>query len=343
MDWSRSYAAHWRVHRVNPSTWADGERVRGIDSVSVTKDGTGDAPLIDSASVSVTNSALPRGWYRVVMVAEQDGATERVELATFELMRTGGSVDHGVPTESVTARSVLYPANAYELSPGQYAPAGSNGAEYAGQLLRLNCVAPVVVEGRGFALAANVVPEQGASALELAWEVVRAGGYRISTDGHGTIRVQPVPTEPALSLDLAHAALLQPKVDYAEDYGDVPNRFKVWEGASFAQATNTDPTSPTSYQSVGYWTDDSETNPVRVDGETLDAYAARMLAERSVVRRERTYRRKWWPGVVPGDLVRGSLASVRLDGDLRVERQSIACGTGITVTERSVMEVSTWT
>ena len=343
MDWSRSYAAHWRVHRVNPATWADGEQVGGIDSVAVTKDGTGDVPLIDSGSVSATNADLPRGWYRIVMIAEQGGDVERVELATLELVRTGGSVDHGVPTDSVTARSVLYPASVYQLSPGQYAPAGSDGAEYAAQLLRLNCVAPVVVEGRGFALAHNVVPEQGASALDLAWQVARAGGYRISTDGHGTIRVQPIPTDPALSLDLAHAALLQPKVDYAEDYGDVPNRFKVWEGALFAQAVNTDLSSPTGYPSVGYWIDESENNPVRVDGETLDAYAARMLAERSVVRRERTYRRKWWPGVVPGDLVRGSLASVRLDGDLRVERQSFACGAGITVTERAVMEVRTWT
>lgn len=343
MDWSRTLSCRWRVHRVDAATWADGEELRGVDAVSVVRDATGDAPLVESGTVTVTNADVPRGWYRVVMLAQQDGATERVELATFELARTGGSVDHGVPTDTLTARSVLHPASVLELSPGQYAPAGSDGAEYAAGLLRLNCVAPVVVDGPGFALAAPVVPAQGASALDLAWQVARAGGYRIAIDGDGTIRVGPVPTEPALLLDLAHAALLQPKVDYSDDYGDVPNRYRVWEDAAYAEAVNDDPTSPTSRPSVGYWVDASDSNPVRVDGETLDAYAARMLAELSVVRRERTYRRKWWPGVRPGDVVRGSLASVRLDGDMRVERQSLSCGAGVTVTERAVMEVSTWT
>lgn len=343
MDWSRSYASHWRVHRVNPDTWADGDVVAGVDSVSVTRDATGDAPLIDSGTVTVTNATLQRGYYRIVMLAEQDGARERVELATLELVRTGGSVDHGAPTDSVTARSVLYPASAYELSPGQYAPAGSDGAKYAAALLRLNCVAPVVVDGEGFALAGNVVPEQGTTALGLAWQVVRAGGWRITTDGDGTIRVSPNPTEPALLLDSARAALVEPKVDYADAYDGVPNRFRVWDGAAYAEATNTDPDSPTSRPSVGYWVDASDANPTRIAGETLDAYARRRLAELSVVRRERTYRRKWWPGVGVGDVVRGSLASVRLDGDMRVERQSLACGAGVTVTERAAMEVSTWT
>lgn len=343
MDWSRTYAAHWRVHRVNPDTWADGAAVAGVDSVSVTRDATGDATLIDSGTVSVTNTELPRGYYRIVMVAEQDGETERVELATLELVRTGGSVDHGVPTDSVTARSVLYPASVCELSPGQYAPAGADGAAYAAALLRLNCVAPVTVDGDGFALASNVVPEQGTTALGLAWQVVRAGGWRISTDGHGTIHVAPPATDPALLLDSAHAALVQPQVDYSDSYDGVPNRYRVWEGAAYAQATNEDPTSPTSRPSVGYWIDASDANPTRIAGETLDAYARRRLAELSVVRRERTYKRKWWPGVAPGDVVRGSLASVRLDGDMRVERQSLACGAGVIVTERAAMEVSTWT
>lgn len=343
MDWSRTYSCRWRVHRVDPATWADGEVLRGVDSVSVTRDATGDAPLVDSGSVAVTGATVPRGWYRVVLLAEQDGATERVELVTFELAGSGGSVDHGVPTDTLVARSVLHPASVLELSPGQYAPAGADGAEYAAELLRLNCVAPVAVDGAGFALASPVVPQQGASALDLAWQVARAGGYRIATDGDGTIRVGPVPTEPSLLLDLAHAALLQPKVDYSEDLADVPNRFTVWEGAWRAQAVNDDPASPTGFPQVGYWVDASDSNPVRVDGETLDAYAARRLSELSVVRRERTYRRKWWPGVRPGDLVRGSLASVRLDGDMRVERQSMACGAGVTVTERASMEVSTWT
>ena len=342
LDWQRSYSSSWRVYRVNPETWADAERAEGIDSITVTKDATGDAPLMESGTVTVTNADLPRGYYRVAMVAMQDGAVERVDVATLELVRGKGTVDHGVPTDTVTARSVLYPASTLELSPSRYAPAGSDGAEYAAALLRLNCVAPVEVVGAGFPLAGHVVPEEGESALSVAWRVCKAGGHVIRITGNGTIRVMPRPTAPAVTLDGTSASLLLPSVDYGDSYDGIPNRFTVTEGANRVTVTNEDEGSPTSYQSVGYWIDESERNPTRIGGETLDAYARRRLAELSVVRMERTYKRKWWPEVYPLDVVRASLASVRLDGDLRIERQSLECGAGITVTERAVKEVSTW-
>ena len=342
LDWQRSYASAWRVYRVNPETWADAERVEGIDSITVTRDATGDAPLMESGTVTVTNADLPRGWYRVAMVAEQDGTRERVDVATLELVRGKGTVNHASQTDSVTARSVLYPASTYELSPSQYAPAGSDGAEYAARLLRLNCVAPVEVVGDGFPLAGNVVPEEGESALSVAWRVVDAGGHVIRITGDGTIRVMPRPTTPALELDGAGASLLLPSVDYGDSYDGVPNRLRVTEGANRVTVTNEDAASPTSRQQVGYWIDESERNPTRVGGETLDAYARRRLAELSTVRMARTYTRTWWPEVYPLDVVRASLASVRLDGDLRIERQSLECGAGITVTERAALEVRTW-
>ena len=52
--------------------------------------------------------------------------------------------------------------------------------------------------------------------------------------------------------------------------------------------------------------------------------------------------REWYPGVLVGSVVRGSVSSVGLDGDMRVERQSITCGAGITVEERAVKEVKAW-
>ena len=342
LDWQRSYSSTWRVYRVNPETWADGDRVEGIDSITITKDATGKAALMESGTVAATNAAIPRGYYRIAMVAEQDGARERVDVATLELVRNGGKTDHGVPTDSVTARSVLYPASVYELSPSQYAPAGSDGAQYAARLLRLNCVAPVEVVGEGFPLAGNVVPEEGESALSVAWRVCDAGGHVIRITGSGEIHVMPRPTEPAVTLDGTSASLVLPSVDYGDTYDGIPNRFTVTEGTNRVVVTNEDASSPTSYQQVGYWIDESERNPTRIGGETLDAYARRRLAELSVVRMERTYKRKWWPEVYPHDVVRASLASVRLDGDLRIERQSLECGAGITVTERAAKEVSTW-
>lgn len=341
-DWARSYASHWRVFRVNPSTWADGEPLNGVDSLDAVRDSSGEAPLIDSGTVRVTGEPPERGWYRFVMTAEQDGTIERVDAITLELSGTGGAHDHGIDTTEMIGRSTLYPASVYRLEPGQYAPAGSDGAEYAARLLRLNCVAPVVVHG-GFRLASNVVPERGVEALELAWQVVRAGGYIIQIAGNGTIHILPEPTEPALLLDRAAASLLLPKISYKDDYADVPNRYKVTEGDSWAVAENVDPTSAVGLPNVGYWVDaEPDDNPVRIGGETLHAYARRRLMELSTITSERTYTRKWWPGVLPGDVVQGSMASVHLEGNLRVVRQSLACGAGIAVTEMATREVKLW-
>lgn len=344
LDWRRSYASTWRVYAVNPATWADADPISGVSSVSVTRDASGAAPLIDSGSISVTNATeLPRGYYRIVMYATQDGTTDRIDVATLEFVRMKGSVNYGVSTDSITGYSVLYPASTLDLDPGQYAPAGANGAEYAASLLRLNCIAPVVVDGPGFALATNVVPSGDVTALQLAWEVLAAGGYTMQVHGDGEIHILPRPTEPAIELDAVNAALVRPGIDYTDTYDGIPNRLRVTEGSLLAVAVNDSIESPTSRLSVGYWIDASESNPVRTEGETLDAYALRALHERSVVTQERTYKRKWWPDVYPGDIARGSIASVRLDGDLRITRQALACGAGIEVTERAQMEVSTWT
>ena len=92
----------------------------------------------------------------------------------------------------------------------------------------------------------------------------------------------------------------------------------------------------------GYRHDVVDTSPVRVGGETLAAYCARRLEEESVVLDTRIYRREYWPGVVPGDLVLGSLAGDGLDGLMRVRRQSLTCQQGIVVEEEAQREVGTW-
>ena len=76
--------------------------------------------------------------------------------------------------------------------------------------------------------------------------------------------------------------------------------------------------------------------------ETLTAYAQRRLEEESMVYDVRTYTREWWPDIFPFSVVRGSLASVDLDGDLRVVSQTLTCGLGITVEEQSRRETYTW-
>lgn len=163
-------------------------------------------------------------------------------------------------------------------------------------------------------------------------------------DGHGTVHVTPMPEDPSLELGHANARLLIPGVSRDIDTSEVPNHYVAVDGDQTAEATNDDPTSETSTVARGYVDDgDSpDTSPKRVNGETLAAYCARMLEEKSVVKDVRQYRREYWPGVHPYSMVRGTMPSVELEGDLRVRRQSLTLGRGIVVEERAEAEVRTW-
>ena len=66
---------------------------------------------------------------------------------------------------------------------------------------------------------------------------------------------------------------------------------------------------------------------------------ARMLAEASTVVREYSYSREWWPEVMPYSLVRATLSEHGIQGDLRVVKQDLTCGKGVTVSETAWQEV----
>lgn len=340
MDWSRGYSSDWRVFRVDPTTWADGEQVGGVDSASVDRVRGG---LLESGSVTLTaapGAGFEAGYYRIALYVLQDGAAVREDVATLYCSSGEGEVERGRDELDVVGRSVLYPASVRILQPGAYAPKGCDGAQRAAELLRACLAAPVTVEG-GFTLDTHLVFDLGTSHLDAAWELLDAGGYCMQVGGDGTVSIMPMPTEPALGLADAGTRLLMPKVSHALDYSSVPNRYVAREGSTEAVATNDDPSSPTSTAARGYRHDEVDDSPKRVDGETLAEYARRRLAELSVVEDRRTYEREWWPGVRPYSLVRCAIAGT-MEGDLRVVRQSLKLGHGILVTEEAAREVRTW-
>ncbi len=344
IDWARAYSAHWRVFRVNPATWTDGEIVDGVESVDVSRDTSGKAPELESGTITASLPVLTEfepGYYRVAMTAEQSGSIERVDIATLLCESTGGTINHGLDTSGITGRSVLHPAAVTSVQPGEHVPAGGDGAQHAARLLRQCLAAPVEVDG-SFTLDDAFDFALGDTCLEAAWEVLNAGGFVIQIDGGGRVAIRPKPAEPALTLDRANARLLMPGIQYALDWSKVPNRVTVTDGGETARAENLTG-SPASYDQRGHWVDKTEDSPVRVNGETLAACAARLLEEASTITDSRTYTREWWPGVLPFSIVRGSMADVKLDGDMRVASQSVSCGMGVTVTEKACREVSAWT
>ena len=342
IDWTRGYrVAAWRLFRVNRDTWADGDEVGGLYSATVNSDA--EDAVIQHADLTVDSAVgerLESGYYRIAMTAHQGGEVERVDVATLLCESTSDVVDRGYAALTVVGQSVLYPASTDRLALGSYAPSGVDGAEYAADLLRASINAPVVVQG-SFTLDRHVVFD-GCSVLDAARLVLQAGGFALRIDGYGRVIIAPAITEPALILDNAGARLLQLSISRSLDYSEVPNVYRVTDGAQMVEVTNDDPSSLTSTVTRGWRSVVAEDNPVRVNGETLRGYAERMLEKKSTVLDSRTYTREWWPDVHVGSLVRGTIASVGIDGLFRVDSQRLTCDKGITVEEQASREVMTW-
>lgn len=336
MDWTQSYSATWRVFRVNRKTWADGEMLKGVDSVSISR--TADGDMIESGSISITGN-FESDYYRIVMTAEQGGEIARVDVATLFFESSGGEDDYGRTVYDVDGYSVLYPASTTAVTIGGYAPAGSDGARYAGDLLSGVINAPVSVEG-SFRLNDHIVHELGSSIIEAVWDVLESGNFVIQIDGRGVVHIRPKPTDPALVLNNASRRLLQNNVNFSADAGEIPNRYIVIDDGNITTAVNDDPNSKVSTVARGFFVDAVDTSPTPVNNETYKEYAVGKLKSLSVLKDTKSYKREYSPNVYPYSIIRASTGG--MIGDLRVESQSITCDKGITLSEKASREIQLW-
>lgn len=342
IDWSKSYNAVWRVFRINEQTWTDAELLQGVDDASVTRSCSGNAPMLESGSMTVTGDEFERGYYRLVLNAEQGYNSERLEVATLLCESSKKAYSYGAVQHSVSCNSVLYPAYTELILDGTYLPARQDAAQFAAGLLRGCIKAPVEVHG-AFALSETYWFEFGIRVLEAVWELLETGGFVIHIDGHGTVHIKPKPTSPTLNLDGARITLLADSVASALDTSKVPNRYIAKSDEVMAVAINDDPESDVSTVNRGYYFDYLDEKPAPLVTETLQGYAKRKLEELSTdVSDVRSYKREFWPDVYPFDLVTGTLSRIGLDGDMRIVNQSIKCSGGVTVSEQAAREVTLW-
>lgn len=336
MDWSGSYTSTWRVFKVNRNTWADGEMLSGVDSASVSR--TADGRVLESGSLEVSGQ-FESDYYRIVMTAEQGGELARVDVATLLFDVKGGTVDFGTTSYNVDGFSVLQPAATTAVTLGEYAPSGVDGVQYAADLLSSAINAPVETEG-SFILNDHIVHELGSSVIDAVWAVLDAGGYIMQIDGRGVVHIRPKPTEPSLYITNSSISMLTNGISFDSDASEIPNRYVVIDDSAVTIATNDDPNSIVSTVSRGYCVDVVDTSPTPVNGKTLNEYATDRLRELSILKETWTYQREYAPNVYLYSIIRASINS--LQGDLRIESQSINCGNGITVNEKASKEIALW-
>ena len=336
IDYSGGYAASWRLVRVDERTWLDGGALGGVlgGSATVSRDSSDAVPLLESADAVVDmepSAEFAHGWYRLEMLAQQGGVSERMALGTFLFDAGDSEYQRGRRTFTASGRSVLYPCSERKLLDGSYAPKGGDGAAYAGALIAASTPAPVLVHG-SFELGDHVVHAFGDSYLKGAWDVLDAGGWCVRIDGRGTVHVMPMPTEPAGELDASVAVTQYSKVTRPERPANV---YVAVDGSDVAVAEDA-----AAIAADGRRIEQVDTAPIRVNGETLAAYAARRLYEGRTAQLDCSWTRGMDAAELrPFDLVRASLPSYGMVGTLRIRSQKVTCGRGASVDETAVMEV----
>ena len=336
MDWTLGYSASWSVHRVNSDTWADEGEIGGIGAISVSRSSEDSVRLLETATMQVEES-LDTGWYRVYMLADQ-GGVEKVPVCTMLFEQIRSRTDHG-KVATARGRSVLQPAADVKMPRGGYTPAGFDAAKWARDMLAPLIPAPIEVDG-SFSLAEDYAHAPNTSVLAAVWKVLDAGGFCMRVTGEGIIRIGPLPEEPAITLDKAHAGLLVPGVDDDFDLTGIPNRYVAVFGNEVYEARNERADSKVGFPQRGRWVyADIDESPSPRSDESRQAYVERRLAELSTVTRKFSYTREFWPEVGPYDVVSASLASNGVEGELRVISQSVARDHGAVVTETAGLEV----
>lgn len=141
-------------------------------------------------------------------------------------------------------------------------------------------------------LRTSMTWDAGTSRLRVINDLLDAGGfYALWCDGLGQYQVSPylLPASRPTSARIVDdsESIYAPDFTAEEDIYSVPNRVigvsqsTGDEPALVAVASNTDPSSPYSFQSLGVWVDHVETEIEVASQEVLDSYVRRRLVELS--------------------------------------------------------------
>lgn len=344
IDYSMGYSARFEIRPVDRTTWSSGDAMEGLASASVECDCTDAYPLLQSGSADITlptDSEWEEGYYRIEMVATQGSAKERVAVATLLMSASQSSFDKMAQTVKVSGYSVLKPASDRLMLTGTYAPKGADGASWAASLLSEAIAAPITVEG-SFTLDEHAVFGAGVSYLQAAWTILKAAGWCMQISGDGSVSIKAKPSEASFVLD-ENRHVLMPSSEKNVDMSEIPNRYYAVDGDEVGIAINDQDGSRTSIQARGRYVDMIDDSPVKVDGETMMAYARRKLEELSTVVSEYSYEREFVPDLKCYDLVAGTIPEWNMAGAFRILKNTTNCGKGITVPETVGKEVKEYT
>lgn len=333
MDWSKGFSAEYEFVIVNKDSWED---ERQIDFISGSIDRGADSDLLESATVSITES-IGEEWIRIYLLAHQSGSFSRVPLFTGLTSSPERKLDGNRVSWDAACYSVLKPASDVLLERGFYAPAGSN-AEIVRKLLAVS-PCPVEIDGISPTLLSSIVAEDGETNLSMATKIINALGWRIRIAGDGRITLCSMGQESLAAFGNNNDDSIELDITDTYDWYSCPNVYRVIgdeTGVAVARDNSQDSMLSTVNRGREIWKE--ETGVVLSSGETLIEYAARKLKEAQSPSRKLNYNRRYYEDITVGDVVSLNYPVHELVGEYRIISQSIELGTGCRTTEE-VMKI----
>jgi hypothetical protein len=321
MDWTKGFSASYIAMKVNPSTWEDEGEIL-ITGGKIDRDI--ESALIESANIETTED-LGELWIRLYLVAKQGDGAERIPLFTGLTSSPTRSLSGYNPSFSVDCFSVLTPCADRMLPRGWFAPKDGNGAAIIADLLGIAGAEVETFEGGG-TLTGAIVAESGETYLSMAHKVADAIGWQIRIDGRGKIHVEPYPDNPSVRFNDDND-VIQPNIKDTRDWYSCPNVLRVTYESYAAIARDDDPESPLSTVNRGreIWAEEAAQLS---SSAPLAAYAQQRLKELQKPARKLEYVRRFMPNLRPGDLVSMNYPEIDIEGDFRIDSQSLTLGYG---------------
>lgn len=316
MEWSKGYSATYYAARVDPVTWRDVER---FEIVGGTVKRDSDA-LRESADIKCIGHQIDvEQWIRVYLDARQSGDASHDALFTGIASTPDLDRQMSRPETDLACYSVLKPVDDVLLPRGWYASAGRTGGDVLKELLSAT-PAPVIIAEDSPRLTESIIAEDGETRLTMVDRVLEAIDWRLRIDGDGTIEAGPKPMEASVTFDPIENDVLEPGVQITADWYACPNVFMA-VADDLTGIARDESDGPLSINGRGREVWAYESSADLADNESIGQYAMRKLKKLQQVAKQVSYARRYYPNIVPGDLIRLHYADI--EGLYTVQGQSI--------------------
>lgn len=333
MNWSKGFSSKCYATFVDPISWKDTERFE-ITGGTLKRSDSGLRASADVSCVKYNqqNERLIRIW----MDTEQSGSSGHTPLFTGFAEAPERDIDGVFEENPLTCYSVLKSAQDVFLPLGYYAPIGISGGQLVKQLLSSNTSAPIRIIGDLPALSQYIIAEDKENCLSMSEKILLATNGRLRVLGNGEVEIRPREVEISETFDPLNNDVIEPQLNAVNDLYSCPNVFRAVLDNTSAIARDDSLNSPLSTVNRGreVWAEEKDCD--LSDDETLAEYAQRRLLEEQRHYLTISYNRRFYPDVLPSDLVALNYPAQKLVGRFYVVSQSIELGYGARTSEEVV-------